>query len=107
MDPSLATATTRQIKGDLTAAQSTIAAWEVDHHQAPPVTVAEVEKALDDAGDLGVVLSKAEREPRARLYRALDLDRQLDPVQKTLTGVVAATWRRGPNCTLTATIELP
>jgi site-specific DNA recombinase len=84
MDPGLATKTTRQIQQDLAAAQATIATWEADHHRPDPLTSYDIATALDHAGDLAVLLAEAERETRARLYQALDLVLQLDPVQETL-----------------------
>jgi hypothetical protein len=44
------------------------------------LTAAEVEAALDHAGDLAAILKTAERDSRARLYRTLGLELLLDPV---------------------------
>jgi hypothetical protein len=40
----------------------------------------DVTLALDHAGNLAGLLKEAEREPRARLYRALGVELQLDVV---------------------------
>ena len=45
-----------------------------------PLTADQLREALDHAGDLAAMLSEAERETRARLYQALDLELLLDPV---------------------------
>lgn len=84
MDPQLATATARKIQTELAAAEATLAAWDAEHDQRPPLTADDIATALDHAGSLAALLAGAEREPRARLYRTLDLDLQLDPVQETL-----------------------
>ena len=84
MDPQLATATTRKIQTELAAAESTLAAWDGEHDQGEPLTADDVATALDHAGTLAALLAESERETRARLYRTLDLDLQLDPVQETL-----------------------
>lgn len=84
MDPQLATATTRNIQAELAAAEATLAAWHADHDQQQPLTAEDVVAALDHAGNLAALLAGAERESRARLYRTLDLDLQLDPLQETL-----------------------
>jgi len=50
-------------------------------HEAPtPLTAEEIRRALDHAGALAAMLTEAERESRARLYQALDLELLLDPV---------------------------
>lgn len=84
MDPELATKTTRQIQHDLAAAYATLAGWDIDHHRPAPLAADDIAAALDHAGDLAALLAESERETRARLYRTLDLDLQLDPVQETL-----------------------
>ena len=84
MDPQLATATTRKIQTELAAAEATIAAWDAEHDQQAPLTADDIVTALDHAGNLAALLGAAERETRARLYRTLDLDLQLDPVQENL-----------------------
>jgi site-specific DNA recombinase len=84
MDPQLATATTRKIQAELVAAEATLAAWDAEHDQQQPLTADDIATALDHAGSLTALLAESERETRARLYRTLDLDLQLDPVQETL-----------------------
>lgn len=84
MDLELATKTTRQIQHDLAAAEATIATWKHENHRPAPLTAADIDAALDHAGGLAALLTGTERESRARLYRTLDLDLQLDPVQETL-----------------------
>jgi len=44
------------------------------------LTAGEVGAALDHAGDLAELLTTAERDSRARLYRTLGLELLLDPV---------------------------
>lgn len=80
MDADLAVITTKQIQRDLAAAESTISAWEQQHKMPAPLTADQLREALDHAGDLAAMLSEAERETRARLYQALDLELLLDPV---------------------------
>lgn len=80
MDPDLAVSTTQQIQRQLTAAQSVVDDWGRDHQQEQPLTADEVSAALDRAGGLAKLLAGAEREPRARLYRTLGLELQLDVV---------------------------
>lgn len=80
MDPELATTTTRQIQRELAAARATITTWEHEHQHAQPLSGKNIHQALDHAGDLAALLAEAERETRARLYRALDLVLNLDPV---------------------------
>lgn len=80
MDASLAAATTKQIQLDLAAAESAIVAWEQQHRTVRSLTAADVGAALDHAGDLAALLSTAERDSRARLYRTLGLELLLDPV---------------------------
>ncbi len=80
MDPDLATATTKQIQGEIAAAQATIAAWEPANQPSQPLSADDIDLALDNAGDLAQLLQEAERETRARLYRTLDLVLNLDPV---------------------------
>ena len=79
MDPDLATATTKQIQRDISAAQATLAAWE-PNQSTKTLTADDIAAALDHAGDLAGLLAEAERETRARLYRTLDLVLNLDPV---------------------------
>jgi hypothetical protein len=80
MDPDLAVITTKQIQRDLAAAEppSPPGSSSTTHRQ--PLTADEIREALDHAGDLAAMLSEAERETRARLYQALDLELLLDPV---------------------------
>ena len=80
MDPDLAVITTKQIQRDLAAAGSTITAWEQQHKMPAPLTADQLCEALDHAGDLAAMLAEAERETRAQLYQALDLELLLDPV---------------------------
>ncbi len=80
MDPNLAVITTKQIQRDLAAAEGTIAAWEQQHDEPVPLAADQVREALDHAGSLTSMLSEVERETRARLYQALDLELLLDPV---------------------------
>lgn len=80
MDPDLAVATTKQIQRDLAAANTTVTAWEHNHDTPSPLTADEISEALDHAGNLAAMLSEAERETRARLYQALDLELNLNPV---------------------------
>ena len=84
MDPQLATSTTRKIQQDLAVTEATLAAWDTEHDLQTPLTANDIATALDHAGDLAALLAEAERESRARLYRTLDLDLQLDPIQETL-----------------------
>lgn len=84
MDPQLATATTRKIQSQLAAAEAALAAWDAEHDLRQPLTADDITTALDHAGNLAALLAESERETRARLYRTLDLDLQLDPVQETL-----------------------
>ena len=79
MDPDLATATTKQIQRELLAAHTTITAWE-PNQPSRPLSAADINLALDHAGDLAQLLHEAERETRARLYRTPDLVLHLDPV---------------------------
>ncbi|MFN6118830.1 MAG: hypothetical protein ACK5CE_04205 [Actinomycetes bacterium] len=85
MDPNLAVITTQQIQRDLTAAQATISAWEQQHDAPAPLTADDIREALGHAGDLAALLAGAERETRARLYQALDLELLLDPVGDSAT----------------------
>ncbi len=62
MDPELATATTKQIQRDLASGQSTVAAWEHEHHRPEALTSDDIARALDHAGDLAGLLAEAERE---------------------------------------------
>lgn len=80
MDPTLAVGITKHIQQDLAAAEAAIAAWEQQGDTPAPLTANEIREALDHAGDLAAMLSEAERETRARLYQALDLELLLDPV---------------------------
>ena len=80
MDPDLATSTTKQIQRELAAAQATIASLEHANQPSPPLTADDINRALGHAGDLSSILQDAERETRARLYQALDLVLNLDPV---------------------------
>lgn len=80
MDPDLAVATTKQIQRDLATANTTVTAWEHNHDTPSPLTADEISEALDHAGNLAAMLSEAERETRARLYQALDLELNLNPV---------------------------
>lgn len=80
MDPDLAVATTKQIQRELTAANTTVTAWERNHDTPSPLTAEEISEALHHAGNLAAMLSEAKRETRARLYQALDLELNLDPV---------------------------
>lgn len=79
MDPALATATTKQIQRDIAVAEATLAAWETEHDPQAPLTADDIATSLDHAGDLSSLLVGAERETRARLYRALVLELLLDP----------------------------
>jgi hypothetical protein len=85
MDPNLAVITTKQIQRDLAAAELTISAWEHQHDAPTPLTADQIREALDHAGSLAAMLSEAERETRARLYQALDLELLLDPVGESPT----------------------
>ena len=85
MDPTLATATTKQIQRDLAAADAAVAAWDHCRTTQRPLTRQDVAMALDHAGDLACLLKTAEREPRARLYRTLGLTLLLDPLGETPT----------------------
>ncbi len=85
MDPDLTVITTRQIQRDLAAAEATISAWEHQHDAPAPITADQIREALDHAGNLAAMLSEAERETRARLYQALDLELLLDPVRDSPT----------------------
>ena len=81
MDPALAAVTTKQIQRELSAAHSALAAWNAAAGDTPrPPSPEELTAALDQAGNIAALLSAAERETRARLYQALDLDLHLDPV---------------------------
>ena len=80
MNPALAAATTKQIQRELTGAEDTIAAWKAGTKPVAPLTAADIHTALDHAGDLAGLLHEAERETRARLYQALELELLLDPV---------------------------
>jgi len=80
MDPDLAVITTKQIQRDLAAAEATVAAWEHQHDTPQTLTAQEIREALDHAGDLAAMLSEAERETRAQLYQALDLELHVNPV---------------------------
>ena len=84
MDPQLATGTTRKIQTELAAADATLAAWDAKHDPQPPLTADDIATALDQGGNLTALLVESERETRARLYRTLDLDLQLDPIHETL-----------------------
>ncbi|MCB0995878.1 MAG: hypothetical protein KDB21_12350 [Acidimicrobiales bacterium] len=85
MDPTLAVLTTKQIQRDLVAAEATVAAWEHQHDRPQPLTADQIREALDHAGDLAATLAEAERETRARLYQALELELLLDPVGESPT----------------------
>jgi hypothetical protein len=85
MDPNLAVITTQQIQRDLAAAKATISAWEQQHDAPAPLTADDIREALGHAGDLAALLAGAERETRARLYQALDLELLLDPVGDSAT----------------------
>src|SRR5690606_29327735 len=80
MDPTLAVGATKQIQHDLATAEAAIAAWEQQRDAPAPLTADEVREALDHAGNLAAMLSEAERETRARLYQALEIELLLDPV---------------------------
>ncbi|MDZ4825825.1 MAG: recombinase zinc beta ribbon domain-containing protein, partial [Actinomycetota bacterium] len=80
MDPDLATATTKQIQREIVAAHATLVSWEREHQPSRPLSAADINLALEHAGDLAQLLQEAERETRARLYRTLDLVLNLDPV---------------------------
>ncbi len=80
MDPNLAVTTTKQIQRDLAVADAVVSAWEQNHDTPSPLTADEISEALDHAGNLTAILSEAERETRARLHQALDLELNLDPV---------------------------
>ena len=80
MDPDLAVITTKQIQRDLATAEAAVTAWEQQHDTPAPLTTDQIREALDHAGNLATMLSEAERETRARLYQALDLELLLDPV---------------------------
>lgn len=67
MDPDLAVLTTKQIQRDLVAAVATLVAWGHQHDRPQPLTATEICEALDHPGDLAAMLSKAERQTRARL----------------------------------------
>lgn len=84
MDPDLATATTKQIQRELASAQATVDEWDRGHQTIDRLTANEVALALDHAGSLAKVLKRAEREPRARVYRTLGLQLQLDVVTSPL-----------------------
>ncbi len=79
-DPDLATSTSKQIQWEMVAAHTTITAWERTNQPSRPLCAADINLALDHAGDLAQLLQEAERETRARLYRTLDLVLNLDPV---------------------------
>ena len=57
-----------------------IAAWDAEPDQQQPLTADDIATALDHAGNLAALLAESERETRARLYQALDLELLLDPV---------------------------
>jgi len=80
MDPELATTTTRQIQRELAAVRATITTLEHGGQHAQPLSADNIHQALEHAGDLAGLLTEAERETRARLYRTLDLVLNLDPV---------------------------
>ena len=80
MDPDLAAGATKQIQRELAGAQAIVDEWDRSHQVERRLTAAEVAVALDHAGDLAQLLKGAEREPRARLYRTLGLELQLDVV---------------------------
>lgn len=85
MDPDLATAATKQIQRDLAAAHATITAYELKNTKARTLTRDEITAALDHAGSLAQMLHDSERETRARLYQALNLELNLDPVGESPT----------------------
>lgn len=80
MDPILAVMTTKQIQRDLATAEATVNAWEHQHDAPTPLTADQIRDALDHAGNLAAMLADVERETRARLYQALELELLLDPV---------------------------
>ena len=85
MDPDLAAGATKQIQRELAGAQATVDEWDRNHHVERHLTAGEVAVALDHAGNLAKLLKGTEREPRARLYRTLGLQLQLDVVADPMT----------------------
>lgn len=85
MDPELAASTTRKIQAELGDARYGVEQWERTQHHEPRLTADEIALALDHAGSLAQMLTGAEREPRARLYRTLGLELQLDVVSDPKT----------------------
>ncbi len=73
-----------------------------------PSPSADTDRALDHAGDLAGLLAEAGRETRARLYQALDLVLNLDPVgdPPTLDVRLQLLGGGGPSCALTTTLVL-
>ena len=80
MDPELAATTTRKIQAELGDARYSVEQWEHSNDHERRLTADEIALALDHAGSLAQLLTDAEREPRARLYRTLGLELQLDVV---------------------------
>ena len=80
MDPDLAVSTTKRIQQELASAQAIVGEWDRGHQRERVLTTEEISLALDHAGSLAHLLAEAEREPRARLYRTLGLELQLDVV---------------------------
>ena len=78
----------RLVRVDRDAAEHTITAWDQQHDAPNPLTADQIREALDHAGNLAAMLSEAERETRARLDQALDLELLLDPVGDSPTLVV-------------------
>lgn len=85
MDPDLAAGATKQIQRELAGAQAIVGEWDRNHRVERHLTAGEVAVALDHAGNLSRLLKGAEREPRARLYRTLGLELQLDVVADPMT----------------------
>jgi site-specific DNA recombinase len=80
MDPDLAVSTTKRIQQELASAQAIVDEWDRGHQRERLLTTDEISLALDHAGSLTQLLAESEREPRARLYRTLGLELQLDVV---------------------------
>lgn len=85
MDPDLAAGATKQIQRELAGAQTIVDEWDRSHHVERRLTANEIALALDHAGNLAKLLKRAEREPRARLYRTLGLQLQLNVIAQPIS----------------------